>query len=438
MGIRIRPEEIDVPREDPFQNDMLDRKKSAEVLTQLVDGIDGPCVLTIDAPWGTGKTTFLKMWSRHLRNKGFPVVEFNAWETDHAEDPFVAIASELEKGLKEFDEGSFNEKIKDAMEAAKKVVLRAIPALIRVAISSIVDVQALKETGNVLASYAEDRLDRYKEGDKSIKVFQDKLQTMANALVQSKNHPLMVFIDELDRCRPSYAVALIEAAKHLFEADHVVFVLAVNRTQLAHSISALYGSEFDATGYLRRFFDIDFKLPEPDRKLFTKYMLNSILRVESIYLLEMFFGTSNLSLRQIEQAIKRLGIVKSSLRDDQSYIAALVALIVRTIDYDIYEQFVRGKISDKELVDAIYERVGNADREFEFNIAVAAKEIKSKNLNRIYDSQIESPLIDGYDDNMRSDFIKFEEQYQTLFRRMGGFLVAVRLIEYFGKYLNVR
>ena len=243
MGIRIRPEEIEVPCEDPFQNDLLGRKESAILLTQLVDGIEGPCVLTIDAPWGAGKTTFLKMWSRHLRNKRFPVVEFNAWDTDYAEDPFVALASELEKGLKAFDEGgSFKERIKDTMEAAKKVALRSIPGIIRIVTAGVLDVQQLieREAGNLLAGYAESRLGRYKESQESIETFQDELKAMAGALTQATKHPLMVVIDELDRCRPSYAIALIEVAKHLFGVDHVVFVLAVNRTQLTHSINALY------------------------------------------------------------------------------------------------------------------------------------------------------------------------------------------------------
>ena len=73
-------------------------------------------------------------------------------------------------------------------------------------------------------------------------------------------------IDELDRCRPPYAVELLEVAKHLFSVDYIVFVLAVNRPELAHSIRDLYGSGFDAAGYLRRFFDIDFRLPDPERE----------------------------------------------------------------------------------------------------------------------------------------------------------------------------
>ena len=433
MGIRSRPEEVEVPCEAPFQNDLLDRKESAEILTKLVDGIEGPCVLTIDAPWGAGKTTFLKMWSQHLRNNGFQVVEFNAWETDHAEDPFVALAAELEKGLKEIGDRSFKEKIKDTMEAAKKVALRSIPGIIRGLTAGILDVQPLieKEAGNLLAAYAENRLSRYKEDQESIKVFRKKLQEMARALA----HPLMVVIDELDRCRPSYAVSFIEVAKHLFEADHVVFVLAVNRTQLAHSIRALYGSEFDATGYLRRFFDIDFILPEPDRKQFIEDILNRIRIGHRCNLLRKLFGSSDLSLRQVNQAIHRLGLVVASLQNAHGTLVRIVevALIVRSIDTDLYWRFVHGSLSDIDLVDAIYEHVSVTDKYFEYFIVLAANEINKENRNKTYDTPIKSQLIDRYYKQGRSEdviqFVEFEQRYRRNYRFRRAFLDAVRRIE---------
>ena len=437
MGIRVRAAEVDVPDDDPFRNDLLGRKESAEVLTQLVDGIEGPCVMAIDAPWGAGKTTFLKMWSQHLRNKGFPIVEFNAWETDHAEDPFVALAAELKEGLKAFGDGSLTEKINATTDAAKQVALRTIPGIIRIATAGVLDVQPLiKEAGTLLASYAEKRLERYKDDQESINRFRNKLQEMANTLAQSKKHPLMVFIDELDRCRPSYAVALIEVAKHLFEADHVVFVLAVNRTQLTHSISVLYGSDFDATGYLRRFFDIDFRLPEPDRTLFIRKM-SERMQVGENFLLEKFFELSDLSLRQVGQAIHRLGLVAASL-PDRALIAATVALIIRTIDADLYWQFVRGNLSDRDLVDAMCERVSIKDEYFEAFIVMAAKEITSSGKNMMYDRQIESPLIDryreeggkGHAENVIELVQDYEQRGPYPIDRLGfGFLEVVRRIE---------
>ena len=156
MKTRLQPAEVAVSKCDPFQNDLLDRKELAETLTQLVDGVEGPCVMAIDAPWGAGKTTFLKMWSQHLRNQGFPVVEFNAWETDHADDPFVALASEITDALSVFDDESLQERIKETAEAAKHVALRAIPGVIRLMTAGVLDIQPLmeKEAGRLLASYA--------------------------------------------------------------------------------------------------------------------------------------------------------------------------------------------------------------------------------------------------------------------------------------------
>ena len=100
MGIRIRPREIDITEKEPFRNDLLDRKESVEVLTHLIESVEGPCVLAVEAAWGTGKTTFLTMWAHHLRKIEFPVVEFNAWETDFCGDPFIALSTELAEGIK--------------------------------------------------------------------------------------------------------------------------------------------------------------------------------------------------------------------------------------------------------------------------------------------------------------------------------------------------
>ena len=279
MGIRIQPREIEVPENDPFKNDLLGRKEPVEVFTHLVGSLEGPCVLAVDAAWGTGKTTFLRIGAQHLRNQGFPVVEFNAWETDFSGDPFVALSTELTEGLQKY---AANEplatKIADTKKRAKEVLRRAVPGVIRLATAGVLDVSPLleKEVGQALASYAEDRLDAYEKAQESVKKFRCGLQDMAKELSAQKKHPLIVMIDELDRCRPSYAVELLEVAKHLFSVDHVVFVLAVNRSELAYSIRALYGGGFDAVGYLRRFFDVDFRLPEPDRGAFIDAMLNTI------------------------------------------------------------------------------------------------------------------------------------------------------------------
>ena len=407
MGIRIQPREIDVPADDPFKNDLLDRKEPVEVLTHLIGSFEGPCALAVDAAWGNGKTTFLRMWSQYLRKQGFPVVEFNAWETDFSGDPFIALSTELTEGLHEYTDEPLATKINDTKKVAREVLRRAVPGVIRVATAGILDVGPLleKEVGQALASYAEGRLSEYKEAQKSVKAFRRVLQDMAMTLAQSKeNRPLIVVIDELDRCRPSYAVELLEVAKHLFAVDHIVFVLAVNRAELTHSIKALYGDDFDAKGYLRRFFDVDFLLPEPDRESFIDAMMDArqindyFQRTKDQWgrseeadvrvLLQGFFRAPDLSLRRIAQAIHRLGLVFATLRSDQRSFAitTTVALILRTIDADLYHRFHCGAVSDLDVVDKVFSPsraitlTGETARlAFERTIILAAHEVSGSN-----------------------------------------------------------
>lgn len=376
--MRIQPREIDVPEDDPFKYDLLGRKETVEVLTHVVNSIEGPCVLSLDAVWGTGKTTFLKIWAQYLRNEGFPVVEFNAWETDFSEEPFVALSTELTEGLKGCTDKSLEKKIDDMKEKAKEVARSLFPGLIRVAASGVPLVG--DELGEWLASLAEKKQTAYLEARESVERFKDVLQDMADTLSKFReNRSLVVVIDELDRCRPSYAVELLEVAKHLFAVDHIAFVLAVNRSELAHSIKALYGDGFDAVGYLCRFFDLDFRLPEPDRVAF----IDTMHRDTGIYdfferprypdlpqkaknarnLLQDFLVTSDLSLRQIAQAIHRLGLVFASLPENRHLFGSTttVMFILRTIDLDLYFRFIDGEASDLEVFETVIDRAGVKD-----------------------------------------------------------------------------
>lgn len=367
MGIHIKPREIQISESDPFENDLLNRKEPIQILTHLIASLEGPVALSIDAAWGNGKTTFLKIWAQHLRNQKFPIVDFNAWETDFSGDPFLALSERITNGLGSFSDESLKKKIDETKKMATKVLRHAVPAIIRLATAGILDVSPMleKEVGQTLASLAKDRLAAYEEAQKSVEEFRNSLQEIAKALWK-ENRPLVVMIDELDRCRPSYAVELLEVVKHLFSMDRIVFVLAVNRSELAHSVKALYGNGFDAHGYLGRFFDIDFRLPEPDRKAFIADLIHSTnmnQRKNSEWqyaakFLQMFFGTSDLSLRKVAQAIHHLGLVLASSPSNNDQSIAAIVLILRTFIPEFYYRFCNGEVSDLQLVSELFEYPG--------------------------------------------------------------------------------
>ena len=272
-GFRLQPAVLDIPTEQPFKNDLLDRQRPARILTRIVDSIEGPCVLSIDGAYGSGKTTFLRLWQQHLQNEGFPVVRLNAWETDHSGAPLLALTEGIDRDLKALNDRETRPFVKKLTIAAQNFATHTAPTLAAgIAGTGVAATgappSAVAATGAAAKRAAEGAINRLRKRRDSVPEFRRNLADLAKSLVDRSGHPLVIAIDELDRCRPSYAVEMLEAAKHLFSVDHVIFALAVNRSQLSHAVKALYGQDFEADDYLKRFFDVDFRLPEPDKVTF--------------------------------------------------------------------------------------------------------------------------------------------------------------------------
>lgn len=375
MGYKVKAAEVDVPPDDPFKNDRLDRLRTAEALSEFIGTIDGPCVVALDAEWGMGKTTFLRMWREDLCRNGVPVVMFNAWDNDFANEPFLALSEELREALGHY-KGVAPEALETFTTAARDVLVNAVPALSGVAVSFVTGGVAggvAEAVASRAMAHGEPDLSRYGKAKEAMSEFRKALETVAEAqaVVEDVRSPLVVLIDELDRCRPSYAVELLEVLKHLFAVKGVVFVLAVNRQQLEHSVRALYGTEFGAEIYLRRFFDIDLRLPDQDRDRFIDAQLEAIWaqlcdihgigadgwRKYSLIheWMKRFFGSPEVDLRTVQQALQRLGLVLAMLGGDPGAVmlTTTFALILRTRDRDLYDRFVRGAASDEEVTERV-------------------------------------------------------------------------------------
>ena len=305
--MRIRAQAFVVPASgDPFVNDTLGRKIHIEALTELVRNISGPCVLAIDGQWGCGKTVFLRLWARFLRSKRFRVAEFNAWETDFSDDPLIALYEALRDVLGKIRPDKHKDiLIKGAILISK--LSSEIPLVPDVA-GSVADATVDSEMS------AKARLSRHQDALKAVSAFKHSL-----AKATERGLPLVVCVDELDRCRPDYAIRFLEAAKHIFDVDGVVFVLAVNLSELTKSVSVPYGDKFDGEVYLRRFVDRIVYLPQADRDRFlTDLLLSTDLGQRkseqfSRQFLEIFvFPNPKMSLRDLEQGISHLGTVLNS------------------------------------------------------------------------------------------------------------------------------
>ena len=376
MGIRIQPRDLEVPEEAPFLHDRLDRKTPARVLTQIVASVEGPCVLSIDGPFGAGKSTFLRLWTQHLKNEGFSVVRLNAWETDYSGDPFPALVEGIRGELESRDNAAIEKRLRAFRKAAGRVATRAIPELIRQVTLGIIDArpELANAFGTISEEAARDGIAQFQAQRKSLAAFREELREFSKALSAAHhNRPLVIGIDELDRCRPSYAIEMLELAKHLFGVDHVVFALAVNRSELAQSVKVLYGQDFDADRYLRRFFDLDFRLPQPDRTAFIKQLMEAtelndhlerqdrrheIEQQRPLFegILQAFLKKDPFTLRDIAQAVHHLTLVLASTDTERRQYPTFsaVALVLKYRVPEVYELFRSGEKSDEEVVNALF------------------------------------------------------------------------------------
>ncbi|KDN13198.1 putative phage protein [Snodgrassella communis] len=368
--------QVEIDAADPFKNDVLDRKANIKILTQFITSYEQSIVLCIDAGWGQGKTTFIKMWQQYLKNQDIPTIYFNAWESDYTDDALIALIGEIGLAIdnlsgedKSKAKGFFStlkNKIgylaKDASSKEWLTIGAAIGSLIsggRIKVDKIAEF-----TANLGASLAKDQIEKYEKSKQVLFEFKQALSQLAECYCgNDDNKPLVIFIDELDRCRPNFAIEILEKAKHLFNVDNIVFVLATDKTQLGHSIRAVYGQGLDVNGYLRRFIDFDYLLPILNEsnfidKLLQKFSLDKHLESNTACLtvpvLKYMIGLYKLTLREQEALCNILNIVARTnnqfKKDDYYLLCFLIVLKLKFPDlYNNLNKNNKNNFVDKAL-----------------------------------------------------------------------------------------
>ncbi|MGF1884486.1 KAP family P-loop NTPase fold protein [Vibrio splendidus] len=270
--MKIVVPDIQISDECGFSSDIdiFKRKGFGERLANLVENSGGSPVIALDSGWGEGKSTFIKMWRGYLENHRDPEIKsiyFDAFENDYQKDPFLTLASEIYQLITVEDEER-KAKFKDkAAKAAKSLFRGALKVSVKVGTAGIVDGSAVdaaeKEISNLVSDQVDDLIkERFEHAEKdklALKEFRNHLSTFANEMNGGK--PIVFIIDELDRCKPDFALELLEQIKHLFSVKGITFLLVTNREQLEESIKSKYGQGIDPTNYLHKFINVWLTMP---------------------------------------------------------------------------------------------------------------------------------------------------------------------------------
>lgn len=312
---------------DTYKKDVIGRNHDIFLFTEILDSVEDGCSIALDGNWGSGKTFFVKqakmildahntiikhgeddkteeiiaLRNRYYGEKNFDLqpqvcVYYDAWENDNDEDPVISLVYAILNSVNtdfSFKDTNFFKTGASIMEVFSG---RSWTALI----------------DNLKGSSPLDALKKHKDVDSLVSEF-------LNSLIPEKGNRLVVFIDELDRCKPSYAVRLLERIKHYFSHDKITFVFSVNINELQHTIRKHYGDDFNGSRYLDRFFDLRVTLPPPNlQNFFLSLNFN-----DSHYTFDIVCGAVikafHLELREIAKYLRLTKIAAYAPTHDSSY-----------------------------------------------------------------------------------------------------------------------
>ena len=337
----------------------FNRKPIAENIIRLLTSPIDLSPMVIDGGWGTGKTEFCQKLIRLMQQQhpDYQPVYIDAFRSDHSGEPLLALLAEIIKACT--PEGSDEKLIEEHKDRIRRITKAAGFLMKTVAKAAVGHV--LKQNTDDLAEELQQIMNDGQEADSLAETVTDAAATIASHTIDAtveallkeqieaeKNlktlkaclkefaeaKPIILFIDELDRCRPDYAVDMLEVIKHVFEVENVKIVLVTNTKQLRAAINHRYGMEVDAQKYLDKFLKYSFALPdkvvarfEEDRALVAVEHFKQLIRKSRmaselqalidersptiIGFISDMIERNNISLRETERLVRFLEIYHS-------------------------------------------------------------------------------------------------------------------------------
>ena len=303
-----------------WADDLFGRSEEAGQLIGYIESISqlarsresaSAYTLAVDAGYGEGKTFFLKRLAEHIA-LSHPVAFVDAWTDDLADEPLTALAATLKQAITPLF--PVNRRLRKrwknvasragdvAIVAGKGAVKRLIGAAVghegAEAISHFAGqfgetlteelkgasndaskegVEAAFKTAKPPPDWMQQRINDFEAGRKAIRDLKESLAALVDELRARGPYepPIVILIDELDRCRPTYSIKLLEEIKHLFDVPGLVFIFGMFGTQLERSIKHAYGADFDGASYLKRFINRRYRLRTPSLEPLIKELLKA-------------------------------------------------------------------------------------------------------------------------------------------------------------------
>ena len=209
--------------DDSFENDLFGRRESGESLLNIVTNCEDALVVSVNAGWGEGKSTFIQMWKGLLQKNGIPNIYIDACSCDYIDDPFISVVSAITAYTEERTAPEHQKILAGLKEQFVKVGKKLLPMALKIstraAMSGVVqegvlnhrtEIEADSTAGlsGVISSVITERIENHTNDIKMVAAFRLTLSKLPSILSKDRDKPLVIIVDGLDRCKPTYAVEM--------------------------------------------------------------------------------------------------------------------------------------------------------------------------------------------------------------------------------------
>ncbi|MBN2653031.1 MAG: hypothetical protein JXR63_11680 [Spirochaetales bacterium] len=341
---RYKCHAAEVVEKDVYKDDCLDRQDAVQKVKKLLVDCDGAFSVSINGAWGSGKSFFLTLLEQELKNEKVKVVKINAWETDFAGEPLYPLISSFQE-LLNFEKE--NEYLKKASNILKNIAFNAVSVASKGIIDKDVSSRQDGESGD---------FSLYKKTADYIRDFKKELKEVVIT-------PHVILVDELDRCRPDYALKMLEILKHLFSEGNLKIVYAMDESQMHNVVRTVYGLDTNVDRYLKRFIDYSYSLPEKDLSKLAEKTCEVLRLSEHVDqgLLKAFCNIYRVNIRDFEKFMVKFKIkfewCRKALSDIDLNFVFFYSFLFE-FDNELYFKIYNAEISSDEL-DAFFEKIEN-------------------------------------------------------------------------------
>ena len=334
-----------------LKNDFINRNRYISSFFKLINGIEENKIIALDGEWGSGKTWFVKSVEYLMNsesNNELNIVDkeimneikdkymtfyYNAWENDDAKSAMLSLMYKL-----------INDSCLQKNESEVGAIPRLLNTVIKFATNGAIDIKE-----DIFGEQWNNKqiTDCIKTSEEIKETFK---QIIDNLLIENKNR-LLIIIDEIDRCKPIFAIDLLENIKHFYDDDRIIFLVTTNNKELANSVCKIYGEKYDGALYLDRFFDINLELPN-------NYIQDYINAIDdgnssSNYHFKVcreLAKENKMTMREYNRYLNSMESIKNNLIGGYSYLSLFanyiiipVSMSLRIKDKNRYYNFIRGE-----------------------------------------------------------------------------------------------